>query len=566
MLQRLIIVEKSLTDEEKYVSYHKDIVYSNVILEKGISNEVFTLEPIYIKKNINTYLLSYKYVAKKRGEIENTLNPLAHKEIVREILASLSLYFKCIFITDKNYLESILRVEASTVDDVEYPKKICPILFDSKSVLNDEIIRFNNWIKKLMELDNKKYNSINRSIIQFYNSILLINNSSELAYTSFVAIIESLTQKEDEYNSTWDDYYKPCKERLDDIFLEVDSNISDKIKNTLIKYSHNKLANRYLNFCLNMIDNDYFTEDAIGVNNPCKAREVRVAIINSYDLRSRYIHELEHFPKEFQWTYELETIGLFNNYYFTLSGMVRFVRYIIIKFIISKSYDNDKEEVVVDEEPGVFYVPMIECVHPNAWIHDSEMYSLKTSIKYLNGLLSIYEECFKKNQYILPNLISVCDEIEKQIKGINSNDKKYPLVIFYKLYNDFMKKEFRSENYDAFNNKYGSIIQDINIINLAYFLAGDINIPWQKDELLKLFKIYDKQFNHKNSIQLPVTYESILIIRLIELLNADEKEDYKYLLEKLIGINSGNEYLSTVYKEFIIENKLIKIEFEKILS
>lgn len=485
---------------------------------------------------------------------------------MREIIASLSLYFKCIFSTDKNYLESILRVESSTVDDIEYPQKICSVLFSNKNILKDEIVEYNNWIKKLMELDNKKYNSIRRSIIQFYNSILLINISSELAYTSFVAIIESLTQKEDEYTSIWDDYYKPCKENLDNILLEVDGEISEKIKDTLIKYSHNKLANRYLNFSLNMIDNNYFTEDAIGISNPCKSRELRDAIKNSYDLRSRYIHELEHFPEEFQWTYGLEVIGFFNNYYFTLSGMVRFVRYIIIKFITSNHSYDDKKIEILDDEPGVFLVPVMEYVHPSAWIHDSEMYSLKTSMKYLNGLLSIYDECFKNNKNILPNLISVCNEIEKQIKGINSNDKKYPLIVFYKLYNDFMKKEFQNQNYDTFNNKYGSLIQDINIINLTYFLVTGIKVPWQKDELLNLFKIYDKQFNHKNSIQLPVTYESRLIIILIELLNDDEKEEYKYLLEKLIGINSGNKYLSTVYKEFIVENKLIKIEFEKILS
>lgn len=47
MLQRLIIVENSLNNDEKYVSYHKDIVYSNVLLDSGISNDIFTIEPIY---------------------------------------------------------------------------------------------------------------------------------------------------------------------------------------------------------------------------------------------------------------------------------------------------------------------------------------------------------------------------------------------------------------------------------------------------------------------------------------------------------------------------------------
>lgn len=554
MLQRISGMYFKEKEDDLYCSYHKDIIYSNLSIKEKIENDVFSLEPVYINRRINTYILSYKYIAKKREEVGNTLNPVAHKEIVQQIIACLTIWFKGIFITDMNYLEKLLRDTSSTTDDLLYPKKVCPFMFDKEKEQEKdwqfEIKEFNMFFKKLLGLNQQTYKKIITSINQFYNSSLLINLDIDLAYTSFVAIIEALTQKLDEYQSKWEDYYEECRTKLDLLFEEIDRNKADDIKSTLLEFSHNKLANRYYNFCSNIVEIDYYTTDAVNIKHPCNERQLSKAIKNSYNLRSGYIHELKKLPQQFSWTYELEVCSLENNIYFTLQGIIRFTRYVICKLILKSEKVELNDQVYDDTEPGVFYVPVIEYVHPNHWIEDKSMFSLQTSIKYLNGLLEIYAENLIANKKVLPHLKEVCGEIEKLIKGISGNEKKLPLVVFYKLYNDKIISESKNENSDSFNKLYDELLKIPSIVTMSYYLTFGIDFPWDIETSINLFNEYDKKFNRKNSVRLPVLHESILLIQIINNYVDKEDEKYEYYLTKLIGIHPGNKFLSEFYAKY----------------
>ena len=85
---------KNTTEESLHITPYSDIIYSNINIANTIETDLFTIEPIYTNKEINTYLIRYENKIEKQNNPKVELNSVGHYQIVNDILVCLTFWFK----------------------------------------------------------------------------------------------------------------------------------------------------------------------------------------------------------------------------------------------------------------------------------------------------------------------------------------------------------------------------------------------------------------------------------------------------------------------------------------
>lgn len=525
------------------------------------------MEPIYTHQTINTYLVKFENKLEKQTGSSVQLCSIGHNEIIDDIVSCLSLFFMGVFTTNKDYLHNLILNEDENSNILASPKEIAPYIFDKekyKSMDEECINKFIEFIDEIILLSRDDYKKIIEVIRQFYKVLLLINVNIDLAYATLVACIESLASKFDNYETHWEDIDNKLKEDLEKIFEELDDDKSSLIKQVIIENSHSKLKYRYCKYCENIINNDYFTEYIINKENSAKKSDLIRAIKNSYDLRSKYVHTFKKIKKEIKIFSAREICYINTEPYITLNGLVRLCRYIILKTIYGLSPIETEEINYLDELPG-FIELTLDNMSPNMWLHDKNKYTLRTSLKYLNGLIShICSFWLGYDKQLLP-LNNICDKIEKLLKGLSGNsENKKNLIMFYLIYNKLLNiygQAYTSDKYEDIINQNKEIIDNLDLKSLTYYLLFENEKDISVEEKEKIYNRYISEKYKKNKMKLPTILENHILVDILnDCVDKENIKKYEEYLKKLIGENPGSEYLINILEYYHKNKKLSKIE------
>lgn len=485
--------------------------------------------------------------------------------MINDIMATLSLFFMGIFTRDEVHLFNLINDENKKYMNMVELKKVASYIFDKNKYQNNDknnIFVFVEFINKIISLSRKDYKKIIEVIRQFYKVLLSININIDLAYSTLVATIEALASKYTDYNTEWEDIDEKLRKNMEKIFKGLGEENSEAIKQVIISNTHAKLSLKYRKYCNDMIEDDYFIEYIIDENNSAKKNELIRAIKSSYECRSKYVHTFKKLGNEISVFWGREICYIDTVPYITLNGLIRLVRYIILKNVKNLNSKEYEQLDYFEELPGILNLNRNNLA-PTYWLGNENEYTLDSAIEYINGLLIHLVDFFKGNTNLgYLDLKNVCDKIEVLLKSINGKAKKN-IIIFYAIYNEFLHlldKEYTSENYEEIIEENKEIIDDMDIGSLVYYELLKKESPISKEEIEEIYYKYKVDKYKKKKIQLPTYIETFI---LIDLLNSyiGEKEKYEYYLSELIGENPGNKYLINKIKKYNDEGIMEKIDY-----
>lgn len=540
MLQ--IITDKFFTSEHIHNTVRKVIVYSNMEINGIITTKIGSLEPIDKFSTTPTYIFTYNNRMENNGP-----GPVAigDAQIIDDFLAMCSFWFQGIFSTDKNLIEYLTRdKKENSINEQHLPKDIIPLIFTKRRIFNKlKNEQFSDFFNVVIDLKRSTYKQIIKTIRQYRDALLTINSNLELSYTMFVASVESLSGQFSDYTSNWNDVDKVLKESLDEILVTLEPEIANDIKDRIIENSHLKIARRYIEFSISNISESFFLEDAVGIKYPCRKSQISSAIKNSYQIRSKYVHSLKELPNIFSLSGDLEIFKEGKDLYFTLAGLSRFVREVIISFI-------NKQESVISEKinylaelPNQIAMP----ISHSHWILNAKNYNVKNSKEYFNALLVELVPSLTLGEPLI-DLREVCDVILKLIKGV-TKEQKVPISTFYLIYNLYLKEEYRHSYFEKFLEEYTETIDILATENIIFHLLFKIDFPWDTTDIYDTYKRYDEKRFQKNQIVLPQIIETCLLIELANCYLKEGKESmYKEIIQKAVYEYPGNEQLIMHYR------------------
>lgn len=539
MLQ--IISGKFYKGDQIEMNEGKGILYSNIKIYKPIVTCIGTLEPVDVHSVVCTYLFTYN----NKLEINRAANGFAlvrtgDPEIIEQFKLISFFGLKAFFSTEKEDIIKNCRSNRLNVNDKFQPSKFVKRFFDQEIHLSahDEE-QFVEFVEKMIGLPRTYYNSIMTCLNNFYHALVSLNYNIDLSYSLLVYCLESLAQTFDDFSPEWSDYDFRIRNRLDTILEQIDPDKAAEIKSVLLESSHLKLQKRFVQFSKKYVQDCFFTELAQGIENPLKKSDLDSALQNAYDIRSRYVHQLESLMKQLiiEQIANSEVFNWEHTVYLTLNGFVRLWQHILTNFINSQPILENEDYDWRNELPGIVYFYPA----PQYWLHRADSFTEKQATYWLEGFLSLLETNFLGGNTQV-NLNDIIEKIEYLIPRAEKR-YKYPLLAFYVIYNSVVSKEGIRPAYQKILSNNQDLYSNCSIELMTAAMFSDGKWPWSINECVDTFTRYKKKSYERDSLRIPPYFEVGLILGIAnEYFLKNDFEKYKeYVTMAIYELPSKSE-------------------------
>src|SRR5690606_29975039 len=119
-----------------------------------------------------------------------------------------------------------------------------------------------------------------------------------LAYTLFVAALESLAKEAPSPEITWNDF-DPAKRKLIDAACgDLSDDQANKVRDAVLQMDMLALRRKFQGFVLDHTTEAFYRAGATGSTNPIRAVELPKALDFAYQVRSKTVHELRDLGPE----------------------------------------------------------------------------------------------------------------------------------------------------------------------------------------------------------------------------------------------------------------------------
>jgi len=465
-------------------------------------------------------------------------NPIKHHKLA------------CVFDIDKSVVERVCRQSESRLN---FPSAFIKDTLDlSRHINSDELDICEKFFKQLIGLKRKDYKIIVNCLTAYNASIRLLTEDIGLAYSMLVYCLDSLSQGYENYRPSWEDYDQDKKSSLEKIFGNLPDEISLDIKNILIQDEQFKLSQRFKNFIVKYLDNDYYHKK--DERNIVKKDDVEIALANAYIIRSKYVHILQPVTDLLTiagLSKNNDTFQNQHNIYFTYGGLLRTVRTVINNLIFSFETVNSETINWHDELPGIIKVD----VAPQYWIWQPDSKSGEGAIKRLEGFLTCY---IRKN---VPDMNDVIKLYFKHLYEMKEENRHAAFALGY-LYGKAMKgiDEDSKKFFEQYIMKHIELLDKCciyNILLLVMPISITREVLWDTDVCAKIVLEYNKKKHKHNKIKLPWEIETMIYLVIAYGFKEESSEKYNEWIWKAY-YNSNNEIkIQTKIKECINNKKIL---------
>ena len=428
MLQ--ISTGKFFEEEKQRKHNEKFVFYSNIQLfqEISISSPEIKVEQVE-SGDLSCFVVSYTLITEEHPIVIKC----GEQDFIEQFLLVWSFYFDCIAKVQKEVVHKICREKKSSSSDRQTTSEISPRTVSlGRRIESNESIEFISYFNTLMTTDRNTFRSIMAALKIIDDAKETISTNFDLAYSTMVYAIESLSQKHDNYTPSWNDYHEDVKKKVEVILDQIDEDKSDAIKSSLIEGKQFKLRKRLEKFVFDHLSDAYYREFLGENTNTMRASFLQKSLNNLYQLRSSFVHELKpldvmlsspHSPAS-------DYIMRFGQPYFTFSGLNRMIRDIIISFTKS-SVCSDHEIIEWTSETSSTIVAEIAAQY---WIHKPNGFSGIKANKWFQEYIEMLNSSKVTEQSkIMEKIESIFDSEKKQYKK--------SLIHYYWLYNSIHARD-----------------------------------------------------------------------------------------------------------------------------
>jgi hypothetical protein len=523
-----IISGKFFGQNERIVLEGRGVLYSNFHWYPDVELEIGKL------RAVNQAGFPYSYVFEYKNQLEKDTSSTIGFQLVRtgdsviiEQFKYLSFFgLRAYFSNDKN--DVLLHCDSRQREGYfsYYPSEFAKTFFSETHGKEQDVTRFQELLVRVLALSRQHYVAVMNCLKTLYDSLTLAKYNMDLAYSMLVYCIETLAQRFDKYQPTWEDYDEGVRTKLDRILSGVNSNEADKIRKTLLESSHLKLSKRFTGFVTDHTSEEFFTTDAEKINVAVKRSHLLQSVKSAYNMRSSYVHSLEPLFKQLKVSYDVEYIEWDRKLLLTYNGLFRLTHHVISHFIYNPPETNEKDEQVDwrNELPGSVNFTL----HPMFWF--GKDHNPESARDQLEAYLSMWEEfhVVRGEALTLDTLSGLVTHYESILPQTNENLRKYMLSMYY-IYNI---TETERPQYKGIINAYKNFFETCKIESLVVIFFCHQRWDWELDECYNILKGHMQRKGTKGSVKVPVVLEVQMLLHLgNQFLNTNDDEKFRDLFQ-----------------------------------
>ena len=431
------------------------------------------------------------------------------------------------------------------------PGKLIRRAFDNRVLGRDEDgLELVKFVDDLIGLRRKMYLGAIRAIRTFVTGLHRVADNLEVAYTLLVISIESLAQNFGGDKVKWEDYDERKRDAIDSALNDADCATAMRVRNTLLELEHVSLKRRFRDFTLEHLQPSFFREEANAVDGPIGRSELPVALNQTYDLRSRFIHNLGELPHRLTMgdSYsETERIG--GVVYLTFQGMARIARHVITEYIKRQPKVKSEEYDYSLERAGIVQVPLA----PQHWVWRADNLTASSGRKRLEGLLdevALFLQTPSNGK--ITDLREMLLKVEGMLPQISFIQRR-PFLAIYFIFNFILNEqnEKRMENYSQIQKRFGNEIMGPSVESMLTHLVTWIVPDWSLEEHRRVHNDYFRDQRKRSGLKVSCILESGLSLDLAERYRArGETDTARILLSNAVENHPGHAGLLNLERNF----------------
>ena len=429
--------------------------------------------------------------------------------------------FAAIFSIGLNVICTVTPEDASRLTghhastNVGYPaKSFVPRVFDRQVLCKaDELHDLIPFVHNLIALERRSFLSAMRAIRTYVLALHRLGDDFSLAYTLFVASIESLAQQFDKFQPLWEDYDEGRRLKIDSALENADEDTRRKVRIALLETEKVALARRFREFAMAHIGNAYFRAETEDVPAPAGRADLPEALREAYGIRSRYLHTLTELPRPLTVSaIPGDIVRVEGATLLTFRGITRLARHVIKEFVVRQPKLAKEAYDYRPERYGIVNLPMA----PQYWIGRSEKLVLSDGVKRLEGFLTQVSSCFNEDKSaVLTDLQPMLQEAERLMASAGEIGRR-PFLALYILFDALLSPERKMANLANIERRYGEEITKPSIESMFVYLLLRVSPGWPLDTYREVYDSYFGQRGKKHGLRVPKTLEAGISLELAE--------------------------------------------------
>lgn len=430
------------------------------------------------------------------------------------------------------------------------PWSILRRTFDPAVVIRDsDVTDTTEFATKLLTLRRDHFEAAIRSIRSVVDASLLVNDDPGLAYTLFVAALESLAQiaVSVEAKRSWDTYDGTRRKIIDSAVDRAGLNTEQAtaVRDAVLEIDQLSLRRRFIDFTLDHVGPTYYRAEAVEAVRPIRANDLPNALDVAYRLRSRNVHVLEALaPELWAITDRADTLRWEGRPALSLEGLNRLCRHVIRAFVDRAPTDIDTTFNYRDHLPGIVRMQ----VAPQYWIWQADGFSQVRAPQVLEGFIELLLGTMADPEHShVVDLTAVLEKIEDALPGIAKPDDRRAMVGIYVLWHALLGPDHHRPRAAEFIERFDQDLDDPSVVGFAVRLLTTHPIEWTLDQLTELVEQRRKDLRRGRGQPLPGRVDAALLLTTaLELWDAGRVSDAVALVSEAVDAVPGNAELIAI--------------------
>lgn len=529
-----------LHTDQLYITQHRTPLYTNLTIPReGIDFCIGKILPssMYLSPKVIICEVKEKQPSNNPDGSQSVFISTNGKDLMTDLAHVISFYFCGLCTTSQSFTTQLLsnkKIAGNSTRD--YLSKF----FDETIIITQQqVSEFQIFFSKLVNSPRSHYEKSIQAIRRYVTAAIRISDDLDAAYTLFVASIESLSQDALGSEVNWKDVDLKKRKGLDQIINKLEQEIADSIREEIVKHEHLALSRKFLTTAMNSLDRDFYnTKDksfkVAGEN------ELKLAIKNAYNLRSKYVHVLKPLPTEISEPYNLNyCVEVDDKPHLTFNGLAAINRKVILKFVDDMPFSEKEELDILKIIPGVRFAHMSE----EYWMHKVSALIKGNYISIFHAVLSRIENGIVTEKHTIPDMQPVVNEIGNRLATENNKDDIRILMSTLTLLS-YLYGFTLDESYEKTIKKHDHIYDDKGIEMLLINTILDVKLE-NINGYYTSFREYTQSKYQKKKIKLSEFFESLICANLVNHLSDDKNNPIIQELLDYIDFNTPNSPIKT---------------------
>lgn len=359
------------------------------------------------------------------------------------------------------------------------------VMEPSRYIDNAEVDSLRALMEQLLALERPRFEAAMRAIRRVADAIALSNSDVTLAYTLFVAALESLSKDTIVSPLAWADYEKPKRVLVDNATTDCPPATRQKVRQAVLSIDAMSIRRRFQAFVLQHITSAYYREEAKDAKNPIRAVNLPKALDFAYRIRSQSMHDLRDLaPELWKISDDADTVWHDGQRVLTLEGLHRLSQHVIRQYIFRspRGVDADFSGRYREALPGLVQVRLA----PQMWVGGMESFAAPFGPALFTALFEMTINAMASQSESITDMNVPLARIEMLLRGEARASARLPLVATYRLWDMITPDEFKRPGSHAILETHGDLLDSPNIYGAAIGLLTGRELPWTDGEVSAL--------------------------------------------------------------------------------